>query len=401
MAYYKLGEQFQWFVGRVVNITDDEYRLGRVQIRIIDSQTGENLGKGSGSKGIEDEQLLWAWPVSAIQSASLHQAKLKEIEQFAVPEWIGAVGLSPTGIAKGTYVFGFYLDGMEKNIPLIFGTYHKKSVLPEKDSEGGTLLQTKETPPIERQEWDVAPLAQGDFTDPQGKEVKGQTLPKEPYKKTEFKRNKKANEPESAYKAQYPYNTTYTTKSGHAIELDDTPGYERIHMWHKSGSYEEIANGDDFEGRRVKRTKGDDQSIVDGDNTKIVSGEEWNEIKGNAYTTVLKNNSLHVAASSTEVVGAGKTTVVRKDNTTVVSGGNFVVSITENDGDGGDALITTSGNVKINATGGITLQGPVTIQGHLSVTGGISDKTGVTGAASFPSGRIMIVKNGIVKSLNG
>ena len=401
MAYYKLGEHFHWFVGRVVNITDDEYRLGRVQIRVIESQTGENLGKGKDSKGVNDEQLLWAWPISAIQSASLHQAKLKEIEEFEVPDWIGAVGISPTGIAKGTYVFGFYLDGVEKNIPLIFGTYHKKSVLPEKDSEGGSLLQTKDTPPIEREEWDVAPLAQGDFTDPQGKEVKGQTLPKEPYKETVNDGNKEANEPESAYKAQYPYNTTYTTKSGHAVELDDTPGYERIHVWHKSGSYEEIANGDDFKGRRVKRTKGDNHTIVDGKNTKIVSGKEVNEIRGDVRTEILSNENHHVAGSRAEVVGRGKVTVVQRDHTTVVSGGNFVLNVVENENEGGDALITVAGNVKIAASGGITLQGPVTIQGHLDVTGGISDKTAPSGAASFPSGRIMIVKNGIIKSIPG
>jgi hypothetical protein len=42
------------------------------------------------------------------------------------------------------------------------------------------------------------------------------------------------------YAAKYPYNKTITTESGHVLELDDTPKAERIHVYHKSGSYIEI-----------------------------------------------------------------------------------------------------------------------------------------------------------------
>lgn len=47
-------------------------------------------------------------------------------------------------------------------------------------------------------------------------------------------------EPASKYKARYPYNSTTTTRSGHLLEFDDTPGSERIQIFHKSGSYIEI-----------------------------------------------------------------------------------------------------------------------------------------------------------------
>jgi hypothetical protein len=47
-------------------------------------------------------------------------------------------------------------------------------------------------------------------------------------------------EPASKYKAKYPYNNTITTRSGHLVELDDTPGSERVQVYHKSGSYLEI-----------------------------------------------------------------------------------------------------------------------------------------------------------------
>jgi len=47
-------------------------------------------------------------------------------------------------------------------------------------------------------------------------------------------------EPASKYKAKYPHNNTMTTRSGHLLEFDDTPGSERVQIFHKSGSYIEI-----------------------------------------------------------------------------------------------------------------------------------------------------------------
>jgi len=250
MSYYKMGQSFVWFVGRVSDIKDPE-KLGRVKVRVIHGQTGE-LGKQESSYGIVNEDLLWAWPISAIQSASLNWRKIADdshpLEGFDVPEWVGAVGMSPTGIAVGTYVYGFYLDGHEQNIPMIFGTYHKKSVHPEpiSQSKQNTMLQLKAPDSPFGYFSDVAPLARGE--DDEGKT--GQTLPKHRYQTNKLWTNTTGpnnigpvDEMPSAYNTKYPYNTTYTTKSGHAIEIDDTPGHERIHIWHRSGSYEEISNG--------------------------------------------------------------------------------------------------------------------------------------------------------------
>lgn len=255
MSFYKFGEHFKWFVARVQDIKDPLY-LGRVKIRIIHDQTGE-LGKKNKTpgmpKGITDEELLWAWPLSAIQSASLSWRKITELEEFDTPDWIDAVGLSPTGIAVSTYVFGFFMDGHEANIPVIFGTYHKESRYPEPLTDTPTgeksMLQLEINPQTNYFYSDVAALAKGYFVDDEeSKSGKGQTLPKEPYSVSSLWKASKTDkapvdEFPTAYNTEYPYNTTYTTKSGHAIELDDTPGHERIHVWHRSGCYEEISNG--------------------------------------------------------------------------------------------------------------------------------------------------------------
>lgn len=51
---------------------------------------------------------------------------------------------------------------------------------------------------------------------------------------------KELGEKKTEYAAKYPHNKTVTTESGHVLELDDTPRAERIHVYHKSGSYVEI-----------------------------------------------------------------------------------------------------------------------------------------------------------------
>lgn len=47
-------------------------------------------------------------------------------------------------------------------------------------------------------------------------------------------------EPGQPYSAQYPYNKATQTESGHIFELDDTPAAERIHLFHRAGSFIEM-----------------------------------------------------------------------------------------------------------------------------------------------------------------
>jgi hypothetical protein len=47
-------------------------------------------------------------------------------------------------------------------------------------------------------------------------------------------------EPASDYATRYPYNHVHQTESGHLFEIDDTPGAERLHRYHRMGTFEEI-----------------------------------------------------------------------------------------------------------------------------------------------------------------
>ena len=52
-------------------------------------------------------------------------------------------------------------------------------------------------------------------------------------------------EPTGRAAPEYPHNKVYQSPSGHLIEIDDTPGAERLHLYHMSGSYIEMfENGD-------------------------------------------------------------------------------------------------------------------------------------------------------------
>jgi len=348
MAYYNLGDTFKWFMGRVVELDPtedpkDKRYLGRVKVRTLHEQTGE-LGKKKKTFGIVDDDLLWAWPLSSIQSASLSYRKIVELEEFQTPFWIDAVGTSPTGIAVGTYVFGFYLDGHEKNIPVIFGTYHKSSIYPEPptDEPTGKFLQIK--PPEQDYPYmDVSALAKGwhedtqrELNHPLGQDYPlatepgqgGQMLPKHPYNKGLMNI---VWQPASDYDTEYPYNFVHTTKSGHAIELDDTPGHERMQWWHRSGSYEEVSNNKQglpnwrdalpgaypdtmrgwlepnknhepglhppWEGRRVKKTVGNDYTISLENKETYVGASVKLEVV-NSTTSGIGNNHVETIANN-------------------------------------------------------------------------------------------------------
>lgn len=54
--------------------------------------------------------------------------------------------------------------------------------------------------------------------------------------------NKLTGEPSSSYNTSYPNNFTIQTPGGNYVELDDTSGAKRIHLYHSSGAYQEFNN---------------------------------------------------------------------------------------------------------------------------------------------------------------
>lgn len=271
MAYSSFGNKFIWFMGIVEDINDPAM-LGRVKVRILNLEEKNE---------VTTEELLWSWPVVPVHSASLHS---EVVEDAVIAPGPMAVGWSPTGLEKNSYVFGFFIDGEEMNIPFIFGSYHKLS-LPDKNKCPDVTLN------------DVSALARG-----------AQTLFKH-YDKGDLQVKSYAplvvdgsggfiEEPETAFKAKYPFNKTFTTKQGHAIEIDDTPGEERLHVYHKMGSYIEINK----DGRRVQKIVADDYEIICQDKHVLVKGNLNIEVDQSATIIVKDNAYLWVGGSVSQVV---------------------------------------------------------------------------------------------------
>lgn len=113
-------------------------------------------------------------------------------------------------------------------------------------------------------------------------------------------------EPAPAYNAQYPFNRVIETAS-HSIELDDTPGAERITVFHKSGSFVQI----DSRGTTVHKSVSDKYEINDthqhvyvggksqvtiiGDSRVLVKGNKIEEVEGDLIQVVRGNHLLSVA----------------------------------------------------------------------------------------------------------
>lgn len=115
-------------------------------------------------------------------------------------------------------------------------------------------------------------------------------------------------EPESAANVdnqpQYPYNNITQTQSGHAFELDDTPGRERVRLQHRSKTFVEFhPNGDavykvfgtgyeiHMKGKNVL-IKGVCNITVEGDCNMQVNGNFNHKVDGDYFLTVGKSYNV-------------------------------------------------------------------------------------------------------------
>jgi len=133
------------------------------------------------------------------------------------------------GIQVDARVFGIFMDGKDSQMPLILGSMPKY----EDDTNGD-----RSTPRLSR---GINTISKTPDT------VNG--------------------EPASPYAAVYPNNKVTQTPSGHVIEIDDTPSAERIHIYHKSGSFVEFhPNGDVVTQHKngFKLTAGDEKIHITG-----------------------------------------------------------------------------------------------------------------------------------------
>ena len=140
------------------------------------------------------------------------------------------------------------------------------------------------------------------------------------------------NQPTSRYGAQYPYNKVFESESGHIKEYDDTPGAERIHEYHRAGTFYEI----DANGMKVDFVKGDNYNIRVHDDFLYVKGK----IVWTGDDEVLLHSSDTMSLSS-------------KWRLKVASGGDIDVYTKRN------LNLRADGDINMEAGGNINLQADV------------------------------------------
>lgn len=355
-----------YFIG-VVEDRDDPLNLGRVRVRCFGIHN-ENKSK------IPTAHLPWAIPVMPFHSASM-----------------SGVGISPTGAVEGSWVFGFFVDGNEYQIPMILGTMY--GVNKEKIATTLGFSDPLGIYPKEKYltQSSVNKLARGDNAygeetlavkhRDRTREVKTAVPPKVPTVRDNeeevFYERKSWNEPNPRYggqrdiendgvqdtcildedtasgpnKSTYPFNHTYTTESGHVMEYDDTPGGERIHQYHTKGTFYEIQPdgtkvtkvvGDDYEillrnknlvikGNLNVTIQGDARIYTQGNRIEEVDGDYYLNVKGSMVTKIQGAEQKEVMSDkATQINENVKTRVGKNVTLTIVGGEEKYVSLTSN-----------------------------------------------------------------------
>ena len=344
---------FVWFVG-VVEDRADPKKLGRLRVRCLGYHT-ENLDK------LPTANLPWAHVMNPITSAT-----------------VSGLGQTPLGAVEGTWVVGFFQDGADAQMPIIIGTLPGvPSELPDIWANKGFMDTINGAYPKYKEETDVNRLAVNKKTS--ASSVSGLEVEDNPHSTLTIRRADRTlnigradfdqvdiarantgariidaddgtnfSEPEVPYDATYPYNHVYESEGGHIREMDDTPGKERIHERHATGTGYEIHP----DGTKVVRTKLD--------NYDLTYGQHYTHIRGNQSTTVNGGVKVFVNASGGGADAPDKSETVTKYHYTIEVGNNANVNIQVNKGDVN--VVTKEGDINLKGGRDINLDAAQSIR---------------------------------------
>ena len=331
---------FMWFTGVVEDRTDPEY-LGRVKVRCIGLHTSDQ-------NDLPTADLPWSQVVLPVSSAA-----------------ISGLGFSPSALVEGSWVYGYFRDGENCQEPLVLGSIPGR---PTELAQSGGFNDPNGVYPKYKDEVDTNRLAVNLKSD--GTEIN-------PHLSLTLRRSTRItgvatadfnpvtaadgsaieasdgdtfDQPAIPYAATYPFNKVYETESGHIRELDDTPGAERIHERHRTGTSYEI----DKDGNKVE--------IIKGQSFRLLSNKEQVQIQGDSDITIdgrhkIFINKTNTAGNNYDIqVGAGANVNIQVDSGDV----NLVtVDGRINVNSGGDYNVKVGGNYNMTVAGNRT----VTVEG--------------------------------------
>ncbi len=239
---------------------------------------------------------------------------------------VSGLGQTPLGAVEGTWVIGFFQDGPDAQQPIIIGTLPGvPSELPDIGAKKGFMDTINGAYPKYKNETDVNRLAVNDTDLPHSsltirKADRTTKIGRADFDSIEVQRANTGavildsddgtsfSEPVTPYAAKYPYNHVYESESGHIREMDDTPGAERIHERHASGTGYEIHP----DGSKVTRVKQDNYTITTNDDYTHIQGtqrhttDEGVRIRVNADGKEGNNYNIEVGSNSNVNVEVNK-----------------------------------------------------------------------------------------------
>lgn len=337
-----------WFTGVVEEIIDPE-QMGRVRVRCFGFHSASKLD-------IPTEDLPWATVMLPTTSASM-----------------SSIGVSATGLLKGSWVVGFFRDGVNAQDPLIIGSI--PSVSTEVNYEKG-FTDNDEQYPRERllDKPDIPTPAQSKdeiykesqlYQSIDGLRQEEIEIAIKPGTKTlndteDAARSTWANHiTDDIYKPKYPNNHVHETQSGHVFEIDDTKDFERISRYHRSGTHEQfLANGD-----KTITVVGDDYEVVLKNKSVYIKGNVNLTVDGNLNTLVKGNYHLEVEGDKTEYIKGTSVAKIGGDKLTEIDGNdeeniagnkNSIINGNEHKGVAGNKNEDISGNYNQDVAGNET-----------------------------------------------
>ena len=119
------GDQTRWFIGEVVDNSNDPLKLGRVKVKVFGVYDE-----------IADEDLPWAQIVVPV-TQGIHEGNGQNL-----------------GLLVGTQVFGIFMDGKSSQLPMVIGTVPKEGDTNSKAEENYPFNKVYETESGHYKEYD-------------------------------------------------------------------------------------------------------------------------------------------------------------------------------------------------------------------------------------------------------
>jgi hypothetical protein len=321
---------FLWFVGVVEDRQDPQY-TGRVRVRCLGHHT-------SNTTILPTSDLPWAQVVLPVTSSG-----------------ISGLGQSPLGLVEGSWVFGYFRDGNNRQEPLVLGSLPGK---PSELSQSGGFYDPNGIYPKYKDEPDVNRLAVNNEDNPHLALTLRQSTRITGIATADFNTYTAADgstiaasdgdtfdQPVIPYNASYPYNQVYESESGHIREYDDTNGAERIYESHRTGTSYEI----DASGNKTDIIKGTHYTLVSDSNKHFIQGNSDISIDGRHKIYINKNN---VANNHYDIqIGAGASINIQVDSGDV---NIHTIQGKINMNAGGDYNLKVGGNMNVVVEGNTT-----------------------------------------------